>query len=238
MSTFTQSQEQAAFNEFSAGVTATLRRWSALRAAVDGEWGGIDSHKKAESLRQGLIGMFFGPQARKNVEPLDIEDALYIHMEEEFSCQLEDGSPNDLAGIIFEMARRCVVGDFALSRQMVDFAEAEKAALQKHSPPTVMVEGEMDDDDDDENDMMEDSFATGTNNATTTTTTTVTTDYASYAEGNLFAGGPTQVPQANLPPARQLGEAAPEKPAPVLDDDGFEAVVPRRSRRKNKGQMS
>ena len=84
MSTFTQSQEQAAFNEFSAGVTATLRRWSALRAAVDGEWGGIDSHKKAESLRQGLIGMFFGPQARKNVEPLDIEDALYIHMEEEF----------------------------------------------------------------------------------------------------------------------------------------------------------
>lgn len=197
---------------------------------MDGEWGGIDSHKKAEDMRQGLIGMFFGPNAKKNVEPSDVEDALYIHMEEEFSCQLEDGSPKDLGGILFEMANKCVKGDFSLSRQMVHFAEAERAQLEKHAPPTVMVEGEMEED---ENDMVmgDDIGMQGGMSSITATTA------ADYASGNLFGGGPAVEPQQNLPPPRQLGEAAPDKAAPVLDDDGFEAVVPRRSRRKNKGQM-
>ena len=210
-------------------MTATLRRWSALRAAVDGEWGGIDSHKKAENLRQGLIGMFFGPSAKKNVEPMDLEDAIYIHMEEEFSCQLEDGSPKDLAGIVFEMANKCVTGDFALSRQMVQFAEAERAQLEKHAPPTVMVEGEMEED---ENDMV-----MGDEGGMSSMSSTTAVSAVDYASGNLFAGGPIVEPQQNLPPPRQLGEATEEKAAPVVDDDGFEAVVPRRSRRKNKGQM-
>ena len=41
-----QSAVSAASVEFSAGLTATLRRWSALKAAVDGQWGGVESGKK------------------------------------------------------------------------------------------------------------------------------------------------------------------------------------------------
>ena len=241
----TSSSQSSAYSEFCAGVTATLRRWSALRAAVDGMWGGVDSHQKAENLRQGLIGMYFGPGAKKNVEPMDVEDALFIHMEEEFSCQLEDGSPKDLASIVHEMASRCAKGDFSSSREMVEYAEKEREELERNKPPVVLTEGGDDDDEDmdmgEEDDMGAATSASTTFNTTTTTTTTSTgassMDYASYAQGILFGGDPAAIQRLNPPPARQLGEEAQEKPKPVLDDDGFEAVVPRRSRRKNKGQI-
>ena len=49
MSAFAQNDAVA---EFSAGVTATLRRWTALRAAIDGEWGGGDCRSKGEKRKR------------------------------------------------------------------------------------------------------------------------------------------------------------------------------------------
>lgn len=51
-----------------------------------------------------------------------------------------------------------------------------------------------------------------------------------YAAGYLFGGPPK--PKKELPPPRQLGDAEPEMPQPVLDDDGFAPVVTKRKGKK------
>ena len=52
-------------HEFCTGVTACLRSWSALRAAVEGGWGGVESHAKAEFLRE-TIYQYFLPNRNNN----------------------------------------------------------------------------------------------------------------------------------------------------------------------------
>lgn len=192
--------------------------------------------------------MFYGKSSSKNkvsVDCTDVEDVLYITMEEEFSCQLEDGSPADIAGILVEMATKCQAGDFSLSRRMVQFAEAEKAQLGAGKPPVVVAEDDMscegDDDEDDDDDgngngMSADAADGGNAMDVVAETTGIATTAAQYASGGVFAEAAPIT--ENLPPPRQLGEPVQEKPPPVLDEDGFEAVVPRRSRRKNKGVRS
>ncbi|GMH70632.1 hypothetical protein TrST_g14065 [Triparma strigata] len=225
MSAFAQNDAVA---EFSAGVTATLRRWTALRAAIDGEWGGGDCRSKAEAIRSHILSMFVTSPTIKYTAT-DVEDYLYIQMEESFCCQLEDGSPADLGSIIYEMAVKCHGGDFTLSRTMVDFAEKEREALEKKMEVKVLVEGE--DFEEDEEDM--DVEGMGVGGSLEQSTTTGMTSMADYASQPVF-GGPQQV-QKELPPPRQLGEeeVVVEKEK-IVDEDGFEQVV-RRSKRKNKG---
>ena len=52
------TQLDAITAEFHAGITATLRSWSALRTSVESEWGGPQSKTKAEELRQSLYDCF------------------------------------------------------------------------------------------------------------------------------------------------------------------------------------
>jgi pre-rRNA-processing protein TSR2 len=227
--------------ELLAGLTASLRRWSALRAAVSDQWGGPSSHAKAEALRMALHSQL--TSAKGVPEAVDIEDYLLIYMEEEYSCQLEDDSEKDLAGILAEMAAGCSKGDFNLARQMVQFAEVERATLEGNQIK-LQVEGELDDEGDD---MMDDeegapmAFNAGST-ATTTTTMAVMpapVSASQYASGSLFADPNAPVVNVNAPPPRQLGEAAPVKESmKVVDEDGFECVAPRRSGRKNKGQLT
>jgi len=204
--------------ELLTGLTAVMRRWSALAAAVSEQWGGSSSTGKAETLRQALHAQL---TASKGIpDALDVEDYLFIFMEEEFSCQLEDGSPKDVATMLVDMAQQCAKNDFTLARQMVQYAEQERATLEGRKI-TVLEEGEMDDDD-----MMDEP-------STNAEAPSAMADYS--ANSNVFAdpNAPVYVDQG---PARQLGEAAPEKVSNrVVDDDGFESVVPRRSTRKNKG---
>jgi pre-rRNA-processing protein TSR2 len=202
-------------DELLAGLTATLRRWSALRAAVSDQWGGPSSHAKADSLRLSLHSQLTA--ARGVPDAHDLGDDLLIYMEEEFSCQLEDGSPADIAGILVEMASACSKGDFELARRMVQNAELERASLEGNKV-ALQVEGEMSDDDDEMAD-----------------TAPAPQPAASYTAGSLFADPAAPQAPANQPPPRQLGEAKPAREVErVVDEDGFEAVAPRRSRRKEK----
>lgn len=43
---------------FREGVYLVLSRWSALRMAVENEWGGRDSHYKADQLASDIISWF------------------------------------------------------------------------------------------------------------------------------------------------------------------------------------
>lgn len=204
--------------EFQAGVTAALRSWSALRTSVETEWGGAESHAKAEDLRTNILSQF-DTSGKPKMQQEELEDNLADYMEEEFSVVLEDGSERQLADVIYRMYEACARGDVTLCRQVVANAQTVVTSLPAQKA-VVQTEGELDEDDDDDN--MGSSIQAVSSAAAA----------ASYASEGLFGPVPTAKPQvANAPPPRQLGEAAPEKPQVEVDDDGFAAVAPRKGRR-------
>lgn len=214
-------------NEFQAGVTAAMRRWTGLRAAVEGEWGGPESKRIAEDLRSNILEKFrissstSANQKRKlPMEVEDLEDAIAVYMEEEFSAILEDDSPKFLAKIIIDMYMACVMGNFQICREMVAAANREE---QSRSSESFIVKDAEDGQVDDA--LMDEGNAPN-----------VVRDMPAcaeeYASQSLF-GEEKKHNQGNIPPPRQLGEAVEKMQEDELDEDGFAPV--RRSRRSNKG---
>lgn len=204
--------------EFRAGVTATLRSWSALRTASESGWGGGQSQEKAEVLRQSLYEHLTESVVPPKMDVYDLEDALAIYMEEEFSITLEDNSERQVADTLMKMHNDCFgeKHDPTLCRQIV--AAANLAAQQIATMPIQVQTTEHDDDD---MDMTDDAAAPS-----------VAQSYASEA---LF-GGPVLKKEGPVEPVRQLGESsAPmQQMEPDVDDDGFASVVTKKKKGKNK----
>ena len=198
--------------EFRAGLTATLKSWSALRAAVEGGWGGVQSQEKAEELRQHLYENFQGTTPKMDI--YDLEDNLAIYMEEQFSVVLEDQSERQVADMLHRMHEACVKGDVTLARQAVE--SAQRAEAIKNAFP-VQVQN-TDDDDDDDNDEMD-------------TATESISQAKEYAAASLF-GTAKKEPSKPAQPVRQLGDAPPEQKKVEVDDDGFATVST--SKRRNR----
>jgi pre-rRNA-processing protein TSR2 len=241
-------------DEFRAGVTAVLRTWSALRTAVENGWGGDDSVQKAEDLRRNICDYHFNGQSvppKSMPDVTDLEDALAIYMEEEFSLTLEDNSEREIAGVIWQMYEHCAKGDYQLALQMVKSADQIVASVKAAYPVVQVQSPEHDEDDDDiEDDAEEDAMMVTTNaegqgdneaplstEDATTTTTTPPTSLAEYAARPLFGLVSRQLPYkkaASQPPVRQLGEPpcdVASTMAPDVDDEGFAPV-------KRKGKPS
>ena len=210
---FTKEELQ---EEFRAGVTATLRSWSAFRTAVDSGWGGGQSLEKAENLRLSINEHLNGNHYPPKMDMSDLEDNLAIYMEEEFSITLEDNSERQVAETLFRMYEDCFgKGDPTLCRQIV--ASATLAAEQISTYP-VQIQ-------DDEDDDMED-----VGDEETTQLGGAPSVAQSYASESLF-GGPIQPKAPPQEPARQLGEAPPTKMEPELDDDGFAAIATKKKKK-------
>lgn len=225
-------------DEFRAGVTACLRSWSALRTAVQNEWGGPTSIEKAETLREEIINAMI---QKKMTDIIDLEDALAIFMEEEFSIVLDDNSEKQVASTVFRMFEEASTlnqsSAFALQIiQMAAKVTKEFGHLPLHIQSSEPME-EDDDDDDDENDMNSDDAMDMNTNSTETAVTTTPVDAisniiispAEYASQPLFGLSREQrrlqIIRKNEQPVRQLGENVPEpQQATVADEDGFVSV--------------
>lgn len=222
-----------ALTHFRAGVTATLRTWAALKAAVDGEWGGIESHSKAEDLRSNILERYDGTKA----EPMpleELEENLLEYMEDEYSILLEDESERLIASLIYKMYEECSVGNAQLVEKMVkDAAKLNNIPKQK---VVLTTDGEMESDDDsDLEDEADGDEVSGNDDAMDEVEETAfqfnLETARLFSEGPLFEGGRKTISQpVNLPPPRQLGEAAPEVSKVDLDEDGFASVAPRRKK--------
>jgi pre-rRNA-processing protein TSR2 len=213
--------------EFRAGVTACLRSWSALSTAVDSGWGGgaRESQAKADELRRTIFEIMDGSKCPPpNFDLLDLADNLAIYIEEEFSVTLEDGSERQVAEVLFRMYEGCCNGDPTLARQMV--AHAESAVAYKSQFPVQLQSSELDDDDEDMVDSQNDPQNVPQLAVNPLTPSMIPADYNAQS---LF--GPAKNAPVSTGPSRQLGEAAPQKPADEMDDDGFAAVKPKTKRR-------
>mmetsp|Transcript_34514 Transcript_34514/g.52974 ORF Transcript_34514/g.52974 Transcript_34514/m.52974 type:complete len:207 (+) Transcript_34514:110-730(+) len=203
---------------FQAGVTATLRSWSALRAAVEQEWGGIESKRKADDLRQNIYAVMDGTGPPK-ITLEEMEDNLAMYLSEEFSVGVEDNSDRQVASVIFRMYEECMRGDTAFAHQVV-------AAAGTILATQMQVSVQNDDDDDDEDENME--LVTVDENIPQSEGVLISA--MDYASQSLFdQGTPKQAPTIAAP-VRQLGQTAPENPPEQVDDDGFATVSTRRRR--------
>lgn len=245
----------ALMDEFKAGVTACLRSWSALKTAVERGWGGHDSIQTADDLRASILQHMDGsgrfPPSRDMMDVQDLEDALAIFMEEEFSIVLEDGSEKQVAHVIWQMYHDCFQnGDVRLARQVVQEAQAAAAAAEKLPIPMAQIQSnDSDDDDDDDDDAMEMAQDDGAKMAAATTETqgartlgvnpaaiaaaSANTVYVAseYAAQSIFGSNKPKTNNKSEPPARQLGETKPHEPSMEVDDDGFAPVVKRKGKK-------
>ena len=237
--------------ELRAGIIGVLRRWTVLRTSCSNQWGGIHSFGKADHLMSTvhascLNGYF--------TDSIDVEDYLCETMEEEFCVLMEDGSEKDLSSIIWEMRCKCEKGDYSLARTMVGYSRVQGGSAVEVNPDASsnIVDDEdnyvdSDDEDDDMDDGGDDEMQQQQQQSMhqpvqqeqapqiQVDVNETQESMAVFASESLFGASNVQQQQAPAPPARQLGEAEPEKEKPAVDDDGFEAVAPRRSKRKNKG---
>eukprot|EP00566_Odontella_aurita_P021513 CAMPEP_0113525874 /NCGR_PEP_ID=MMETSP0015_2-20120614/422_1 /TAXON_ID=2838 /ORGANISM="Odontella" /LENGTH=216 /DNA_ID=CAMNT_0000424125 /DNA_START=13 /DNA_END=663 /DNA_ORIENTATION=- /assembly_acc=CAM_ASM_000160 len=214
MATSQESQPLDAIAEFQAGVTAALRSWHPLRTAVEGDWGGVESKAKADDLRGNIFHHFDGSQSSPKLSLEELEENLTLYMEEEFSIVLEDGSERQVADMIWRMYETCARGDFSVARQVV--ANVEKVVASQATQRVIVHDDE---------EMCDEDHVVGVQSSESA---------QAYAAESVF-GAPLPQQAADLPPARQLGEPEPEKPAIQLDDDGFAPVQKRKSRRSKVG---
>ena len=219
-----QLTKEELIEEFHAGVTATLRSWSAFRTAVDSGWGGPQSLEKAEHLRKSIYDILNGTHYPPRMDMSELEDNLAIYLEEEFSVTLEDGSERQVAETVFRMYEDCFgKGDPTYCRQIVDIA---MLAAQQIANYPVQIQMAEDDDDDDDDDAMDDTIDGEVSGPIKVSVA------QSYASEFLF-GDPRPVarPVGPVVPPRQLGEAAPVKEQMPVDDDGFAPIVAKKKKK-------
>lgn len=148
---------EIALTHFRAGVTALLRTWPALHAAVQNEWGGIESHDKANDLRTNIFEYYDGSKA----EPMtlgSLEDQLVLYLEEEFSVVLEDESERQIAYLITRLYQECSSGDNRLAEELVRSCVASQTSSTNHTRKVIVEDDDNDmqsDDDDYSEDEME-----------------------------------------------------------------------------------
>jgi pre-rRNA-processing protein TSR2 len=227
-------------DEFRAGVTACLRSWSALRTAVQNEWGGPTSIEKAEILRTEIITSMV--QNRKTMSHImDLEDALAIYMEEEFSIVLDDGSEKQIADLLWRMYQEASSGNTALAMQVIQMAEQVTKEFG-HLPLQIESSEPMDDDDDNCEDDMDTTNTTilestvVATNSTASIPSNVVTNFTDYAAQPLFGLSREQkrllIISKKEQHVRQLGESLPidqpQQHQQEVDEDGFAIVTTKR----------
>ena len=89
----TTSTEEAAWDIFAKSIKAVFQGWTSLRLAVENNWGGGNSLQKAETFVIEVVQMF---KSRRSIDCVELEDYLDGVMDEEFSCELEDGSQKEV----------------------------------------------------------------------------------------------------------------------------------------------
>eukprot|EP00903_Cladosiphon_okamuranus_P012918 g12061.t1 len=124
------SSLQDAWGNFHGGVKAALNQWTALRLAVENNWGGGDSERKAALLEEGLMNLF---KTKKEIYKDEVEDFLADFLDDSFSTYAEDDSPAQVAAMLVEMFAQCGRLDYTLANAVR--AEEQRLLAKKATTP-------------------------------------------------------------------------------------------------------
>ncbi|KAK2380324.1 pre-rRNA-processing protein TSR2 protein [Trifolium repens] len=94
---------------FQEGIGLVLSRWSALRTAVENEWGGPQSHSKAQQLAADIFSWFTQSNDQLYIDDLEtlLNDATLS-----FNLVIQDGSVEEVAEKLMIMHEECLSGNF------------------------------------------------------------------------------------------------------------------------------
>eukprot|EP00752_Nemacystus_decipiens_P009657 g8628.t1 len=123
-------QRLDAWGNFQGGVKSALNQWTALRLAVENNWGGGDSERKAALLEEGLMNLF---KTKKEIYKDEVEDFLADFLDDSFSTYAEDDSPAQVAAMLVEMFAQCGRLDYTLANAVR--AEEQRLLAKKAATP-------------------------------------------------------------------------------------------------------
>ncbi|KAL4576363.1 hypothetical protein LXL04_012455 [Taraxacum kok-saghyz] len=99
-----------AVNELREGIDLLLGRWSALQMAIQNEWGGRDTHQKAQQLALDIYHWLIRPTETLYVD--DLENLLDDFMLS-LNTEIDDGSIEEIAENLMIIHEECLDGSFA-----------------------------------------------------------------------------------------------------------------------------
>ncbi|KAJ8525550.1 hypothetical protein ON010_g15563 [Phytophthora cinnamomi] len=102
---------------FEYSVKLALARWTALRMAVEGEWGGGDTRRKYEILLEEILNVF---KYNKTVYADAMVDNISGYVETEFGLICEDGSVEEISELLTVLADECKKAQYDRVKAMHD----------------------------------------------------------------------------------------------------------------------
>lgn len=106
---FQDGMTKNAWTYFEYGVKLVLARWTALRMAMEGQWGGGDVERKYEILLDEILNVY---KYNKVVHTDAMVDNISEYVETEFGLVCEDGSIEEIAELLTTLAQECKQGQY------------------------------------------------------------------------------------------------------------------------------
>jgi len=133
------------------GIGLVFSQWWALQMAVQNEWGGPDSHSKADQLASDTVSWF--TQSR---EPLYIDDLenMFHQVLESLNTLAEDGSVEEVAEKLMIMHEECLEGNFKSIENLRKVSAHHVIQVVNDDDHNDNVGGDDGNDNDDSSDMM------------------------------------------------------------------------------------
>ncbi|CAB4385857.1 hypothetical protein RhiirA5_357061 [Rhizophagus irregularis] len=161
--------------KFTQGVSLLFKtQWTALKLAVDMQWGGHDSEDKRDWLIDVIVDYF--NKNGKNTDVDDLETILNQVMTDEFNTLLEDDSAYQISQDLIKIYHECIQGNYST----VDLLQSKQKSVKQNSKKAKNYEDDEDNEDSSdeydekslengENSTMESDEITSINNSTITT---------------------------------------------------------------------
>eukprot|EP00439_Symbiodinium_sp_Y106_P034532 s3844_g4.t1 len=207
--------------KFHEAVDSVFKKWTTLALATDQGWGGRDSHAKGRQLQGDMIEYLANASRKKNPpswqNPGDVQDLayfLYLRMDELFNTETDDGSDREVATLCLRLWNTCHSGDASFADEVLQACRTQAPQDLSKSQGSERIEYAT------EEDELLDKL-----------------EGMEVEEGD--EGSDIEVQEAEnvleigddaLSRGKGYGTSKPKEVEPVVDEDGFTAVVKGRRR--------
>ncbi|CAI2171976.1 5665_t:CDS:2 [Funneliformis geosporum] len=132
---------------FIRGVSILFKtEWTALKLAVDMQWGGHDSEDKRDWFINVIVEYF--DSNGKGTDDYDLETILIQIMADEFNTIIEDDSAYQISQDLIKMYNECIKGNY----KTVDLLESKQKSPKQNLPSSKKAKNNDEDEDDSSND--------------------------------------------------------------------------------------
>ncbi|KAF0525060.1 Pre-rRNA-processing protein TSR2-domain-containing protein [Gigaspora margarita] len=129
-------------DQFYQAVTYVFKSWTALKLAVEMQWGGVDSEDKRDWLVDVVVE-YFGKHGKETYAE-DVESILQQVMADEFYTLLEDDSAYQVSKDLIKLYAECMEGNYS----SIDLLRSRHATSVNNNITSSKKVNQVEDDDD------------------------------------------------------------------------------------------